>query len=312
MNSLQIISIVAIVALTIMQLFLPLFFIYWTGFRENKSKINLIVKLVTVWTYSIFIFYAGQWGFLPFILRYIFLFLLIGATVKALSQFKTLVLFEKKKVWGWTKFVGQFLFALLFYFACDEVIRGFRTDEKGINIAFPLKEGFIGHGGSSTIINYHHADSTAQQYALDITNLNGWGLRASGIFPADLNKYEIYGDTIFAPCDGKIVKIQDGLDNVPPGVEVKSNPAGNHIVLEYQNSLIVFAHILKKSILISDGEMVKKGQPMARVGNSGHTSEPHLHIHAIEGTDTSNILKGNGIPIYFDNKFLTRNDRIIK
>lgn len=309
MNTLQIAS---IVALTIMQLLIPALFIYWTGFRKSKSKINIILKLLTVWTFFIYIFYAGQWSFVPYLFRYIFLFALIVGTIKSLMQFKTIVLFEKKKFWGWTKFVGQFLFSLLFFFACIEVISGFWTDEKGIDIAFPLKEGFIGHGGNSEIINYHHADTTAQQYALDISKLNVWGLRATGFFPADLNEYAIYGDTIFAPCDGKIVKTQDGLDNAPPGVKVKINPAGNHIVLEYQNNLIVFAHILKNSILVSNGDIVNKGQPIARVGNSGHTTEPHLHIHAISGTDTSKILKGNGIPIYFDGKFLTRNDRIKK
>jgi murein DD-endopeptidase MepM/ murein hydrolase activator NlpD len=65
--------------------------------------------------------------------------------------------------------------------------------------------------------------------------------------------------------------------------------------------------------MVSVGDIIKKGQPMARIGNSGHTSEPHLHIHAISGTDTSKIIKGgNGIPIYFDGKFLTRNDIVRK
>jgi hypothetical protein len=309
MNTLQI---TGLVALTIMQLLIPALFVYWTGFRKSKSKINLILKILTVWTFFVYIFYAGQWSIFPYILRYIFLLLFIVSTVKSLMQFKSLVIVEQKKTWDWTKFVGQFLFSFLFFFACMEVIGGFKAEEKGIDIAFPLREGFIGHGGSSTIINYHHADTTAQQYAMDISKLNTWGLRASGFFPDDLNKYAIYGDTIFSPCDGKIVKIQDGLDNVPAGVDIKVNPAGNHIVIEYRHNLIVFAHLLKNSMLVQLDDLVKKGQPIARVGNSGHTSEPHLHIHAIAGTDTSNILKGNGIPIYFDGKYLTRNDRIEK
>ncbi|MCX7743036.1 MAG: M23 family metallopeptidase [Flavobacteriales bacterium] len=64
--------------------------------------------------------------------------------------------------------------------------------------------------------------------------------------------------------------------------------------------------------MVLPNDSVKRGQPVARVGNSGHTSEPHLHIHAISGTDTSKIMNGNGIPICFDNKFLIRNDRIKK
>ena len=311
MNTVQIVS---IVALTLMQLVIPTLFIYWTGFRKSKSKINLLLKLLVVWTFFIYIFYAGQWSFLPYLLRHIFLFFIFISTIKSLLQFKKLVIFEKKKIGDWTKFVVQLLFSLLLSFACIEVINGFRADEKGIDIAFPLREGFIAHGGSSTTINYHHADTTAQQYALDISKLNTWGLRAIGFFPKNLTKYAIYGDTVFTPCDGIVVKTQDGLENVAAGVAIKVNPAGNHIVLEYQKNLIVFAHLLKNSLFVQPGDTVKKGQPIARVGNSGHTSEPHLHIHAISGTDTSKIIKGggNGIPIYFDGKFLTRNDRIKK
>ena len=307
MNSFRIVSVIALV---IMQVLIPVLFIYWTAFRKSKTKINLLLKLLTVWTFFIYIFYAGQWSFVPYILRYIFLFLLMGASVKLLMQFKTVVLFEKKTIWGWTKLTGQVLFSMLFFSACIEVINGFSTKEKGIDIAFPLKEGFIGHGGSSTIINYHHADSTAQQYAMDISKLNDWGLRATGFFPEDLDAYSVYGDTIFSPCDGIIVKTENGLENVPPGADVTINPAGNHLILAYENNLIIFAHLLKNSLLVQTGDRVKKGQPMARVGNSGHTSEPHLHIHAIAGTDTSKILEGNGIPIYFDGKFLTRNDQV--
>lgn len=192
------------------------------------------------------------------------------------------------------------------------VIKGFSTDEKGIHLAAPLREGFILHGGSSVLINYHHADPTAQQYAMDIIKLNALGIRASGFFPRNLDKYAIYGDTVFSPCVAKVVRVKDGLDDLPPGSGDTVNLAGNHIVLEFQNHLIVLAHLIKNSILVTPGDSVREGQPLARVGNSGHTTEPHLHIHAVEGTDTANILKGNGIPIYFNGRFLVRNDRIRK
>ena len=228
-------------------------------------------------------------------------------------QFKTLVILDKKTIWGWTKFAGQFLFLLLMFLGCIKLISGFSSDEKGIDLAFPLTEGYIGQGGNSELINYHHSDPTSQQYALDICKLNSWGMRANGFFPDDLNKYAIYGDTIFSPCDGKIVRAKDGLNNLPPGERDNLNPAGNHIILEYQNNLILMAHMLKNSLMVSTGDIVKKGQPIARVGNSGRTTNPHLHIHAIAGTDTSKIITGgNGIPIYFDGKFPKRNDRIRK
>ncbi len=228
-------------------------------------------------------------------------------------QYTNLVLVEKKKKWGWVKFVCQILFSLLMISGCIEVINGFSTNEKGIDLAFPLTEGLIGQGGSSILINYHHTDTTSQQYALDILKLNSYGMRAQGLQPDDLNKYAIYSDTIFSPCDCKIVKIKDGLDNVQIGKVDNINPAGNHIILQYEDNLILMAHMLKMSIMVSAGDIVKKGQPLARVGNSGRTTQPHLHMHAIARTDTSKIIEGgNGIPIYFEGKFPTRNDRIKK
>ena len=299
-----------IISILIKQILMPVLFMSWLYYRKNKSKTNLIIKLLFTWIYFIFIFFVESWGFTSSYLRYVYLLIFFLLSVRLITKFKPLPTWENMKFWGWAKMCIQIFFSLLFLLANIDIISGLYTHEAGINVSFPLNEGHIAHGGNSEIINYHQRDTTAQHYALDIDRLDHLGRRASGFFPDDLTKYEIYGDTIFAPCDGKIVKVTDGLDNVPAGVDVKTNPAGNHLVLEYQNSLIVFAHILKNSILVSTGEFVKKGQPMAQVGNSGHTSEPHLHIHAIAGTDTGKIIKGgaHGIPIYFDGKFVKRND----
>jgi len=207
----------------------------------------------------------------------------------------------------------QLLVVFLFVMGCLEVMSGYDPEEKGIDIAFPLREGYVGQGGSSTAINYHHEDTTAQQYALDIVKLNSWGMRASSFFPAELDKYAIYGDTLFSPCDGYIAVAKDGLPNFPPGSMDKVNLAGNYVVMQYRGNLIVFAHLLEGSLMVHAGDEVHKGQPLARIGNSGHTTEPHLHIHAVEGTDTTKIIRGgNGIPIYFDGKFLTRNDNVVR
>jgi hypothetical protein len=228
-------------------------------------------------------------------------------------KFKNLILFDKKSKWGWFQFGAQFLFTILLLWCCIQLVNAFSTDENGIGIAFPLREGIIVHGGNSTLINYHHSDSTSQQYSLDITKLNSWGTTANGFFRGDLNIYSIYGDTIFGPCDAKVVSIQDGLENAPIGVLQKQNPAGNHVILEYDNNLILLAHMMKNSIFVSAGDMVSKGQPIGRVGNSGRSTGPHLHIHAIAGTDTNKIVSGgNGIPIYFEGEFPVRNDRIRK
>ena len=61
---------------------------------------------------------------------------------------------------------------------------------------------------------------------------------------------------------------------------------------------------------VAVGDKVKTGQPIGRAGNTGNTSEPHLHIHVEKGGNEIPILKGEGIPIIFDGRFLVRNSLV--
>jgi murein DD-endopeptidase MepM/ murein hydrolase activator NlpD len=71
------------------------------------------------------------------------------------------------------------------------------------------------------------------------------------------------------------------------------------------------AHLQRGSVTVRSGEPVKLREAIAKIGNSGNTSEPHLHIHARrENTDKSS-LDGEGIPITFNNRFLVRNSLFI-
>jgi murein DD-endopeptidase MepM/ murein hydrolase activator NlpD len=71
------------------------------------------------------------------------------------------------------------------------------------------------------------------------------------------------------------------------------------------------AHLLKGSITSQVGSLVKSGDAIAKIGNSGNTSEPHLHIHARKVNTGKAILAGEGLPITFDGKFLVRNSLLI-
>jgi Na+-translocating ferredoxin:NAD+ oxidoreductase RnfC subunit len=89
-------------------------------------------------------------------------------------------------------------------------------------------------------------------------------------------------------------------DLTPPEMNAK-NPEGNHVSLtcDGKEAMIIMAHLQRGSITVKKGDKVKEGQIIGRVGNSGNTSEPHLHIHAERD--------GTGIPLRFDGRFLVRN-----
>jgi len=60
------------------------------------------------------------------------------------------------------------------------------------------------------------------------------------------------------------------------------------------------------SVAVKRSERVGEGQPLGRMGNSGNTSEPHLHVHAVK-TGSGSVLEGEGVPIVFDGRFPVRN-----
>ena len=64
-------------------------------------------------------------------------------------------------------------------------------------------------------MNYHQANPP-QKYALDILGLNKLGTRATGLYPKDLGKYEIYEQYLFSPCDGSVIETRNDLPDLTP------------------------------------------------------------------------------------------------
>jgi hypothetical protein len=190
-------------------------------------------------------------------------------------------------------------------------IRGRRDGGSGLDLAFPLRGGtyIVGQGGSTTALN-HHGDHPSQARALDILKLNGAGVRASGLYPAELQRYAIYDAEVVSPCDGVVVWADDGLPDLPPPDLDPTHPAGNCLAIETETATVFLAHLKRGSVLVKAGDQVSKGQSLARVGNSGNTTEPHLHIHAEAGKCAGRINAAAAVPLRFDGRFLARNDRV--
>ena len=174
-------------------------------------------------------------------------------------------------------------------------------------LAFPIENGrfMVVHGGKSVLINYHQAHAP-QAYAVDMVGLNAVGFRAFGLHPQDLGSYAIFGAHVVAPCSGEVVEVADGLPDLTPPQTDPENPAGNHVVIVCNGLLVLLAHLRVGSVAVETGEAVTVGQAVGAVGNSGNTTEPHLHIHAVlEGTGS--VLTGEAVPILFDGRHPVRN-----
>lgn len=95
-------------------------------------------------------------------------------------------------------------------------------------------------------------------------------------------------------------------DLIPPERD-RENPAGNHILIRCDRADVVLAHLQRGSLTVQEGETVEVGQAIAKIGNSGNTTEPHLHIHVRKENTGTSLLDGEAMPITFFNLFLVRN-----
>ena len=178
-------------------------------------------------------------------------------------------------------------------------------------ISWPLEKGHYAviHGGAR-LFN-HHAGVPAQQYGLDITEVNGlFRNRARGLLPANATDYRIFGRAVVAPCDGKVIFADDGHPQTPIGGGVSEDVGGNQIAITCKNFTVLLAH-LKSGLVVNDGQAVRVNQVLGYVGSSGNSTEPHLHIHAVTGMQTDRdciLFSCEGVPLRLKGRSLSRND----
>lgn len=131
-------------------------------------------------------------------------------------------------------------------------------------------------GGDTKELNHHHG-IPAQNFAFDIVGVDDKGQQLSGAGSKN-EDYICFGREILAPADGIVVEAIDGVRDNTPG---SLNPyvlVGNCVVIEHRtNEFSMLAHFQRGSVAVKAGDHVQRGQLLGKCGNSGNSSEPHLH-----------------------------------
>ncbi len=298
-----------------MHLALPLLFIFWLYVAKPDGKLFLFSLVLLIVGYLGFMWPLGAgWGWVsvywPPVLTGLFIVVLGLKIKKGLPQ----NWFPKR--WSGPFFgtgINLVLAALFFYSSLNFFIaRDYEGD--AMALTFPLTGGtfFIGHGGANESVNYHFPVK-AQRYALDISKLNAFGTRAAGLLPESPQSYQIFGNDVVAPCTGEVIGARSDLEDQNAFVFDPENLEGNHLILYCSGNSVLLAHLKHDSVLVKVGDMVSAGQLIAQVGNTGNTSEPHLHIHSVKGRYAERddvAFDQEGVPMTFGGKFLIRNDKI--
>jgi murein DD-endopeptidase MepM/ murein hydrolase activator NlpD len=101
-------------------------------------------------------------------------------------------------------------------------------------------------------------------------------------FAKDNRNYRCYGAEALAVADGVVVEVR----------------AGNHIALDLGHGHYAhYGHFQPGSIRVRKGDRVRRGQVLGLVGNSGNSTEPHLHFQISDGPA---ILASDGLPYELD------------
>ncbi|MDR9418197.1 M23 family metallopeptidase [Gracilimonas sp.] len=295
----------------IIQVGMPLYLIYRLWKSNFELKVNWTVSFVHFLLLLATLFFVFRWDVIGYGLRYWLNTFFLIAALSSFLQVKDLPTYNSKKMkLSWGKISEILLFVVILLWS----LLGTGTKQKKLDLTYPLKgeTNYVIHGGSTIALNYHGI-ADQQKYALDIVKLNDWGFRAEGLFPKQLHKYSIFGKTVYSPLSGTIVDAKDSLpDQIPPKT-VSEQPTGNHIWIKKDSLYIVLAHLKQGSIKVEKGDKIEANQPIAEVGNTGNTTEPHLHIHGVKIPKNENpkpdslLYKGKATPLTFNGKFLIRN-----
>jgi murein DD-endopeptidase MepM/ murein hydrolase activator NlpD len=143
----------------------------------------------------------------------------------------------------------------------------------------------------------------AQRFATDWVKIDANGKTFAGD-PKDNKTYFAYGSDALAVADATVTAIKDGIPENTPGPDSRAVPitletfGGNHVILDLGGGRFAFyAHLQPGSLKVKAGDKVRKGQVLGLVGNSGNSTEPHLHFHV---SDANSPLGSEGVPYVLD------------
>ena len=142
--------------------------------------------------------------------------------------------------------------------------------EEAIQVTEPVKNAEYVGGPSHT----PHAIWPSECFAYDIVR------EPKDVGSAVLSDYGIWEAEVWAPISGTVIGKEEKEKDITPNTEEFTSSLGNYVFIEMENGkgYIILAHFKEESIEVEVGDKIVEGQFLGLVGNSGTTSEPHIHF----------------------------------
>lgn len=163
----------------------------------------------------------------------------------------------------------------------DHPLREPAADERVLETSFPMRgEWFISQGAFGYF-------SHGEKWAWDMVGVDS-ALYRYPILRGEprCSDYFVYDAELLACGDGEVIRVTDGHPDVPPG-ETPAGAKANvvHVRLA-DGSVAQYGHLRAGSIVVSKGQRLRDGDRIGGVGNSGYTTNPHLHFQVVRDGKT--------------------------
>ncbi|MDN3310850.1 M23 family metallopeptidase [Microbacterium oryzae] len=186
-----------------------------------------------------------------------------------------------------------------------------------IDLAFPFEGRWLVQNSPANRVPGHGTRRFATAHAIDFVPVVGARRTApftiaSLLHPEPPDSFPGFGRTILAPLDGTVVS---AFDDQPDHAARRGVPsiayaltqarraaagwlalAGNHVLIESGGIVVALCHLQQGSVRALPGQRVSLGDVLARCGNSGNSTEPHVHVQAMAGPDAE---VAEAVPITF-------------
>ncbi|HEY7488405.1 MAG TPA: M23 family metallopeptidase [Streptosporangiaceae bacterium] len=215
--------------------------------------------------------------------------------------------------WLWPLSLALLIAGLACYFKVGTVRRA------AVVVAPPVAGRWVAVNSPADRVPSHGVHAYGQTYAIDLVHhpdddrawqgVHRWPpARRPETFPA-------FGQPVYAVADGVVVKATDwqrdhwSRNSVPGLLYLFAEGnlrelfgprfiLGNHVVIDLGDGVYAaYAHLRRGSIRVTEGQRVIAGQQIAGCGNSGNSSEPHVHFQLM---DRRGVLFAAGLPFAFD------------
>ncbi len=173
-------------------------------------------------------------------------------------------------------------------------------------LGLPFKgEWSVFWGGETKELNQHH-DTPNQSFAFDFLIIDSTGKTHKGDGKRN-EDYFAFAQPVLAPADGDVTDVITGVRDNTPGSMNPYSALGNAVIIGHrEHEVSIIAHFKHGSIHVKPGDKVKRGQSLGLCGNSGNSSEPHIHFHL---QNTPIIQDGTGMRCMFDRVTVVKNGK---